>query len=103
NTTPTTQLYTLSLHDALPISTNHSAYRDLANRTHTSDRSHCLPVAPSSHDGRHRAGGDNVPHLWMPPLRDRSSPQLGPPRVHVRSEEHTSELQSRGHLVYRLL
>src|SRR3989442_9156557 len=30
-------------------------------------------------------------------------PVLGPPTVSVRSEEHTSELQSRPHLVCRLL
>src|SRR5216684_9260172 len=58
NDTATTEIYTLSLHDALPI----LAY------------------------GRYRA--------------DR----CGPPGRHIpRSEEHTSELQSRLHLVCRLL
>src|SRR3989442_12644959 len=63
NDTATTEIYTLSLHDALPI-------------------------CPVRHGGRagplrlHRLVGMSVP---------------------VRSEEHTSELQSRPHLVCRLL
>src|SRR6266550_8704452 len=61
NDTATTEIYTLSLHDALPI---------------------CLlpgggPAAGAGRAGRHRGAG--------------------------RSEEHTSELQSRLHLVCRLL
>src|SRR5690606_40930638 len=60
NDTPAAQIYTLSLHDALPISHR---------------RSH-----------RHRA----------PPRVPRSAPV-------PRSEEHTSELQSRENLVCRLL
>src|SRR3712207_9221742 len=73
NDTATTEIYTLSLHDALPI---------CANRSH-------------AHSERvwHRGGrmGKAAPH--------------GPPRTrrHRRSEEHTSELQSRQYLVCRLL
>src|SRR6266702_8654366 len=59
NDTATTEIYTLSLHDALPID-------------------HGLP----GHGHRHRQAGTARPG---------------------RSEEHTSELQSRGHLVCRLL
>src|SRR6266496_6776565 len=66
NDTATTEIYTLSLHDALPISTSTGAVPNLGTRT----------VAGSS--GR----------------RTRSS---------KRSEEHTSELQSRRDLVCRLL
>src|SRR2546429_1951195 len=62
NDTATTEIYTLSLHDALPISTRTSA-------------------APTN--------------ASCPPAR---SPAPSP-----RSEEHTSELQSRLHLVCRLL
>src|SRR5207253_5828319 len=62
--TTTTEFYTLSLHDALPIS---RAAARLETRSAT-----CFS-APCS---------------------------LGPS---ARSEEHTSELQSRGHLVCRLL
>src|SRR2546422_4689706 len=61
NDTATTEIYTLSLHDALPIS----------------------PPRPP--------GG--------PPPRGPTPPPRGP----TRSEEHTSELQSRLHLVCRLL
>src|SRR6266508_3526481 len=37
------------------------------------------------------------------PLRRECDRPSAPPRTGGRSEEHTSELQSRGHLVYRLL
>src|SRR5215208_8538016 len=58
NDTATTEIYTLSLHDALPI---------------------CHPV------------------------RGHGPRRLRVPHHRGRSEEHTSELQSRGHLVCRLL
>src|SRR5215510_16063638 len=61
NDTATTEIYTLSLHDALPISAPSApnrAIRAMASHSHCGER---------------------------------------------RSEEHTSELQSRGHLVCRLL
>src|SRR5690554_7520660 len=61
NDTPPTEIYTLSLHDALPIFS--TSYPDLPN------------------------GGWNA-------TRSLTGP---------RSEEHTSELQSRPHLVCRLL
>src|SRR6266702_8565197 len=60
NDTATTEIYTLSLHDALPISA--------------------------------------IAWFGFP-----SNPALQARRVPARSEEHTSELQSRGHLVCRLL
>src|SRR2546422_5531627 len=66
NDTATTEIYTLSLHDALPISRR------------------CLPAPPCS------------PASWRI-RRHRSA------RAACRSEEHTSELQSRLHLVCRLL
>src|SRR5207302_10974140 len=72
NDPPTTEIYTLSLHDALPI----SAFRV---RLLPSRRPH----APWA--GQGNAGVQN------------SLPNLG------RSEEHTSELQSRENLVCRLL
>src|SRR5690554_8016054 len=79
--TPTTEISTLSLHDALPIWPGpgtgvHSRQRDVLE----------LPAR-----GRLRAAA----HRWCPP---RSDPPLA-----CRSEEHTSELQSRPHLVCRLL
>src|SRR3989442_8545936 len=63
NDTATTEIYTLSLHDALPICPAPSAAAG-------------LHIAPAVTD--HETGGQ-------------------------RSEEHTSELQSRPHLVCRLL
>src|SRR3990172_285720 len=67
NDTATTEISTLSLHDALPIST-------FAGR----------PTFPSWH-----------PRSWAQQGRRT--------RVRQRSEEHTSELQSRLHLLCRLL
>src|SRR5215510_16317779 len=66
NDTATTEIYTLSLHDALPIR-----------------RGSC---ATNSSNGCCRS--------WSEDGADVRS---------CRSEEHTSELQSRGHLVCRLL
>src|SRR6202045_3702030 len=63
NDTATTEIYTLSLHDALPIYSGHDK------------------VLPA-----------HLPH-----------PPHGAARRMRRSEEHTSELQSRPHLVCRLL
>src|SRR5687768_18283701 len=77
NDTATTEIYTLSLHDALPIS------REL--------RGECRRRGV----GRGRLHG---PHLLRrPPGVPAAAPARG------RSEEHTSELQSRLHLVCRLL
>src|SRR5258708_38943631 len=73
NDTATTEIYTLSLHDALPIS--------LFQAGHHRGR----------HEGRHvSAHGGDLPD------------QCGSDRAD-RSEEHTSELQSPDHLVCRLL
>src|SRR3712207_7380268 len=82
NDTATTEIYTLSLHDALPIS------------------------------GALRCGGLR-PRAGLRPRPDRGDrPRPGAGQltavlrldgVTVRSEEHTSELQSRQYLVCRLL
>src|SRR2546422_11334435 len=74
NDTATTEIYTLSLHDALPIC------RPLGVRER-----HPLPRLRHVRDHRRLDRGDLVPAL------------------DARSEEHTSELQSRLHLVCRLL
>src|SRR3712207_8577603 len=71
NDTATTEIYTLSLHDALPIS----------NRISTV---HILTAAI------------NRLHRWHRPLETQHTDR-------PRSEEHTSELQSRQYLVCRLL
>src|SRR5207253_10886964 len=100
---PTTDLYTLSLHDALPISVG--GCLDGVRRGRASYLAGRLPG--SLYDLRHalshrRRYGE--PHR---PPESRAScscsrRDLGPdPEVPSRSEEHTSELQSRGHLVCR--
>src|SRR3712207_7179277 len=93
NDTATTEIYTLSLHDALPI------YQDVDGLAHfavefedgarrelekVADR-HARTAENRRHDDR------DVEHLF----------EIG--RVLGRSEEHTSELQSRQYLVCRLL
>src|SRR5204862_5894063 len=69
-----TAIYTLSLHDALPISE---------------------PPPPGGLDHRRPVRG--------PQDRQWRGPQEGRPGADGRSEEHTSELQSRRDLVCRLL
>src|SRR5256885_17209646 len=73
NDTATTEIYTLSLHDALPI---------FARRERRPERRLDLPGRVCAH-GKRR--------------------QQGPARQRSRSEEHTSELQSPCNLVCRLL
>src|SRR5205814_10688702 len=82
NDTATTEIYTLSLHDALPISGGVPGAA-LAG----------LHRPRPAQDDRRRA--DPRGH---PPLRARAGRQ-----GLLRSEEHTSELQSLRHLVCRLL
>src|SRR2546430_8273527 len=75
NDTATTEIYTLSLHDALPISSRHGKTL----------RYHGLPFART----RRVMNRDRV---WF-----------GIEGSRRRSEEHTSELQSQSNLVCRLL
>src|SRR5205814_9603160 len=92
NATPPPQLYTLSLHDALPISDRCGggrARRDDRRAARTRDRDR----VDRAHRARARAGG-RAARLHGPGERDRGR---------NRSEEHTSELQSLRHLVCRLL
>src|SRR2546427_2231443 len=84
NDTATTEIYTLSLHDALPISTHHPGVE--AGPRH---RPGTLPALRDGAGAAHVAG-----HLW---------PRLEGFLVDARSEEHTSELQSQSNLVCRLL
>src|SRR5690606_41434935 len=93
-TTPTTS--TLSLHDALPI---YSCHGDASTRNSTAAR-RSAPAASAS--GRPRCG--RAPGGAPAPRRSRNdiSPSKNRKRS-PRSEEHTSELQSRENLVCRLL
>src|SRR5205807_10586785 len=83
--TPATEIYTLSLHDALP----------------TSSRSAGLPVS-----SRSWRTSPPARRSWpRNPRDDHAPPGAGPARGLrlERSEEHTSELQSPCNLVCRLL
>src|SRR3712207_7500370 len=83
NDTATTEIYTLSLHDALPIWSR--------GRTRTSFAPRCPGRRRRAARTRRRARRSAVARA---PARCRSA---------RRSEEHTSELQSRQYLVCRLL
>src|SRR2546428_8385684 len=80
NDTATTEIYTLSLHDALPISWLASGWAETIIA--------CGAVTARARSV-HVGGMMGVPRMTAP----------GP----ARSEEHTSELQSRSDLVCRLL
>src|SRR3989442_2673544 len=88
NDTATTEIYTLPLPDALPI------WRRARGRQR--DR----PRDPHQHDGEVRHGGGARWGGPPPPGADRHRRDPGNRQD---SEEHTSELQSRPHLVCRLL
>src|SRR3712207_7594360 len=78
NDTATTEIYTLSLHDALPIYAPRTATRRAEREDH-----------PNLEHGM-KSGMD---------LINEAKRRI----TEVRSEEHTSELQSRQYLVCRLL
>src|SRR3712207_9437674 len=86
NDTATTEIYTLSLHDALPISEREQR-----------------------HQTQHQQVGERVlPEPGLELAHEPAGPGAqrvakGSPGCQVRSEEHTSELQSRQYLVCRLL
>src|SRR2546425_4081817 len=75
NDTATTEIYTLSLHDALPISTTYRPPADSIGWRPASDKS--------------RIASRRCPRVKRPSWKG--------------SEEHTSELQSLAYLVCRLL
>src|SRR3712207_9413782 len=78
NDTATTEIYTLSLHDALPISARAAAWH----------------VCPQDGEPSIRSNKCSISSKRV---------RLVAPRGARRSEEHTSELQSRQYLVCRLL
>src|SRR5207253_10722384 len=82
----TTEIYTLSLHDALPISSSTVEFHTKEILSLAIARS-CMILEALSWSRR-----------WM-----TESFEAKRWRNSARSEEHTSELQSRGHLVCRLL
>src|SRR2546425_7955113 len=84
NDTATTEIYTLSLHDALPIS--------------SSACTRCGDASSPTRCSRSSTGRDPWNYAGSCSGRRRPSPPAG-----RRSEEHTSELQSLAYLVCRLL
>src|SRR5688572_32782303 len=86
NDTATTEIYTLSLHDALPISIMAASYR-LGEMV-------CRPAS-------RQIATNGMPRQMLAAIRDARA-LAGTPRK-SRSEEHTSELQSQSNLVCRLL
>src|SRR5262245_64453228 len=88
---PPTDTSTLSLHDALPILARHSAGARAGP---------CVTAMPSASTTSELASRSNassargLPRLPLAPANHMKA---------VRSEEHTSELQSLRHLVCRLL
>src|SRR5439155_26558912 len=101
--TPATPIYTLSLHDALPI--------------YQQERFHMAADKPLAIAGRQAMAGREVDfddrfgivelaHRFgakrLDTIQQHSALQIDPRQADdPRSEEHTSELQSRGHLVCR--
>src|SRR3712207_7024231 len=81
NDTPTTEIYTLSLHDALPIAVGGRAR-------------HCAALAAGPLRHAVRQALDHRDHRKLQNTR---------PHALARSAEHTSELQPRQYLVWRLM
>src|SRR5689334_17044678 len=86
NDTATTEIYTLSLHDALPIYQLCFTGRIGWGRITPPQNHNGRPFAPVRSSPVSLFTRENLPH-WLA----------------LRSEEHTSELQSQFHLVCRLL
>src|SRR3712207_8032944 len=84
NDTATTEIYTLSLHDALPIS-----FASAWKHHYVGGRQIVFDVVPKTQIDDVRTGSERLLFFFG---------QAG-----GRSEEHTSELQSRQYLVCRLL
>src|SRR3712207_8616012 len=85
NNTATAEIYTLSLHDALPIFSQREFDGWSLTNPYVTVKVIDPPIGADP-----RGTGERAPHIY----------QLG---HEPRSEEHTSELQSRQYLVCRLL
>src|SRR5690606_41590255 len=88
--TATTQIYTLSLHDALPI----FSLKEFILAENLVDASKIKVIEDGSSNGVSLEAFDR---------RQLKENHLVAAMMRVRSEEHTSELQSRENLVCRLL
>src|SRR5207253_6785422 len=87
--TATTEIYTLSLHDALPIYGYQTAGDTKMNESPENKKQTASPA--TGHNEKRNARTTIVAVVAVVGV------------AVLRSEEHTSELQSRGHLVCRLL
>src|SRR5207253_10769621 len=89
------EIYTLSLHDALPIYSEQSILKPEHFQ---------ISIIRGEIERRMDTGNTDLEHrIRIKRLsNDAILPTKGS-RMAARSEEHTSELQSRGHLVCRLL
>src|SRR5690625_6818405 len=90
-TTVCTETFTLSLHDALPI------YDKMQKELLTKEDRETGQYSNFWEARNYRHHADGIKCSWI------SVHGLNDWNVKPRSEEHTSELQSRGHLVCRLL
>src|SRR5207253_6038312 len=101
--TPTTSTYPLSLHDALPI-LGLSVWSENRVRGHGEGRAKtsysivCRCKTAGVAEAAHSADRRFSRRRRIAPVTIKATP---PDPEIVRSEEHTSELQSRGHLVCR--
>src|SRR2546430_11213252 len=89
NDTATTEIYTLSLHDALPILVDGDYFWKYTDNAYDFNTLEDTPIA--------------FPISWRKSKLDGFSFRISMPEMHERSEEHTSELQSQSNLVCRLL
>src|SRR2546429_5246467 len=100
NDPPPTEIYTLPLHDALPIS---AAGKPPAGKLLLSaSRDRSAVVVRVTDDGRGIDRERVLARAKVGGLVEGSKTELSDEEL-LRSEEHTSELQSRLHLVCRLL
>src|SRR2546425_4970799 len=94
NDTATTEIYTLSLHDALPICC-------FVGRS--SSKTHIDQVALILHRRVYALGDRKIGSSFRSLPEYTVAPQICTRSHSTRSEEHTSELQSLAYLVCRLL
>src|SRR5690606_41780606 len=97
NTSATTEIYPLSLHDALPIfEASHDEFDELAVAVNQ------MLSRIQQQTEMLQTTFDSAAHDLRAPLY-RARVRIEESLQHERSEEHTSELQSRENLVCRLL
>src|SRR3712207_9495803 len=89
NDTATTEIYTLSLHDALPI-------------LYPKPLQQPMPIYVGGNAEGNLVRAAELAHGWLPAVMSPREIREGFTKIQ-RSEEHTSELQSRQYLVCRLL